>query len=137
MKSLDKKEQLRDYYTNPTHKYFLEGVDKKRIFSQVCDEWLEAYVQVVDHKVKAAYDVRGCAISTSSTEAVARIIDGMDYDDAVKLLKDFKIFLEDQEKNLPEAFGAFDFLTNQKSRIKCVLFPVNEFLEKLDESNNI
>ncbi len=141
---MDKKEQLRDYYTNATHKYYLEGASKQRAFSRVCDEWLEAYIQIVDHKVKASYDVNGCAITTSSSEAIARIIDGMDYDDAVKLLEDFKVYLEEQEVDnqeenkdakIPEEFAPYDFLEKQRSRVKCVLFPVKEFLKKLEQEN--
>lgn len=134
MNTSDNQDLLREYFTN--QKFNTLQNDQKKIerhFSNVCDEWFELQLEVKNNKTFPRYNVVGCAITTAAAEALARVIDDKEIKEAQKILSDFFAYVNNDNKKIVAALMPFSIVLKHKSRKKCVLFPLEIYMQQIDE----
>lgn len=119
--------QLYEYLNNPKQKGLNEKQKTKATFASVesCDDLFNIYIETEENKIKVArFDGNGCAISNSSIEAVLRLIEGLNFEDANNFIDSYEKFINGQTQEVHENLKLFKIVQTHKSRKKCALAPI-------------
>jgi len=142
MDSNDKREIILDNYSHPFHKSLqdIEGYIKINSNNESCIDNIDLYIKFDDNKISdIKFDGEACAISTASTSIMIKNMIGMDVNEALKYIKNFRSMLEEEpyeDTDFNEAI-VFDETYKQGNRKTCVTLPyvgiekvLNDYINK-------
>lgn len=136
-----KREIIIDNYQNPMNKELVEDNSYLKVnqASESCIDNLDFMMKIEDNIVKdIRFDGEACAISTSATSIMIRLLIGKSISDVKKILTNYKNMIEekDYDKDLIKELNIYDNISKQPNRIKCALLPmvaINKMLDQLDK----
>lgn len=129
MDSNIKREIILDNYQEPYNKGLVD--DKNYVLtntsSESCIDNLDFQMKIDNNKiVDIRFDGEACAISTSASSILIKMLIGMSVDDAKKLLMNYKNMIDEKEydKELLGELNVYDEIYKQPNRKNCALLPV-------------
>lgn len=130
-----RKSIILENYSNPVNKKTVDDKRYKRINmnSSSCIDNLDFMVLIEDNIIKDAYfDGEACAISTSASSIMMKLIIGKSIDDVLKIIENYENMIEEKpyDDSILEEALAFDEIHKQANRKKCALLPF-EGLKKI------
>ena len=136
-----KREIIIDNYQNPMNKELIEDGSYLKVnqASESCIDNLDFMMKIEDNIVKdIRFDGEACAISTSATSIMIRLLIGKSVDEVKNILINYKNMIEEKEydKNILKDLNIYDNISKQPNRIKCALLPmvaINKMLDQLYE----
>ena len=134
-----KREIIIDNYQNPMNKELIEDDSYLKVnqASESCIDNLDFMMKIEDNIVKdIRFDGEACAISTSATSIMIRLLIGKSIDEVINILTNYKNMIEekDYDKELLKDLNIYDNISKQPNRIKCALLPmvaINKMLDQL------
>jgi len=135
-----KREIIIDNYQNPMNKELIDDDSYLKVnqASESCIDNLDFMMKIEDNIVKdIRFDGEACAISTSATSIMIRLLIGKSVSEVKKILMNYKNMIEEKEydKDLLKDLNIYDNISKQANRIKCALLPmvaINKMLDQLD-----
>lgn len=139
-----RREIIMDNYNDPMNKGLIDDDSylKTRTSSESCIDDLSFMMKIENNIIEdIRFDGEACAISTSATSIMIRILIGKTVDEAKKILNNYKNMIEekDYDKNLLGELSVYDSISKQPNRKNCALLPnraINNMLEELNKKNN-
>lgn len=139
-----RREIIMDNYNDPMNKGLIDDDSylKTRTSSESCIDDLSFMMKIENNIIEdIRFDGEACAISTSATSIMIRILIGKTVDEAKKILNNYKNMIEekDYDKNLLGELAVYDSISKQPNRKNCALLPnraINNMLEELNKKNN-
>lgn len=130
-----RKSIILENYSNPVNKKTVDDKRYKRVNmnSSSCIDNLDFMVLIEDNIIKDAYfDGEACAISTSASSIMMKLIIGKSIDDVLKIIENYENMIEEKpyDDSILEEALAFDEIHKQANRKKCALLPY-EGLKKM------
>lgn len=130
-----RKSIILENYSNPVNKKTVDDKRYKRVNmnSSSCIDNLDFMVLIEDNIIKDAYfDGEACAISTSASSIMMKLIIGKSIDDVLKIIENYENMIEEKpyDDSILEEALAFDEIHKQANRKKCALLPF-EGLKKI------
>lgn len=130
-----RKSIILENYSNPVNKKTVDDKRYKRVNmnSSSCIDNLDFMVLIEDNIIKDAYfDGEACAISTSASSIMMKLIIGKSIDDVLKIIENYENMIEEKpyDDSILEEALAFDEIHKQTNRKKCALLPY-EGLKKI------
>lgn len=130
-----RKSIILENYSNPVNKKTVDDKRYKRVNmnSSSCIDNLDFMVLIEDNIIKDAYfDGEACAISTSASSIMMKLIIGRSIDDVLKIIENYENMIEEKpyDDSILEEALAFDEIHKQANRKKCALLPY-EGLKKI------
>ena len=130
-----RKSIILENYSNPVNKKTVDDKRYKRVNmnSSSCIDNLDFMVLIEDNIIKDAYfDGEACAISTSASSIMMKLIIGKSIDDVLKIIENYENMIEEKpyDDSILEEALAFDEIHKQANRKKCALMPY-EGLKKI------
>lgn len=136
-----KREIIMDNYQHPSH-HGLKGDDTylhKHMASESCIDDIHLQLKVENGMVVDGYfDGEACAISTSSTSIILKMVVGKTIDEANYIINEYTKMIDGKEydEELLEEANAFNSLFKQANRIKCGLIGVEGIQALIEESES-
>ena len=123
-----RKSIILENYSNPVNKKTVDDKRYKRVNmnSSSCIDNLDFMVLIEDNIIKDAYfDGEACAISTSASSIMMKLIIGKSIDDVLKIIENYENMIEEKpyDDSILEEALAFDEIHKQANRKKCALLP--------------
>ena len=137
-----KKMIMLEHYSNPLNKGLLddESYVKVNMNSETCIDNLDFMYKIEDNIIKdIKFDGEACAISTSSTSIMLKLLIGKTIDEALDIIKEYENMIDEKEYNedkLGEAIVYSDTY-KQPSRKKCALLSYESIKQYLLNVKNI
>ena len=139
-----RREIIMDNYNDPMNKGLIDDNSylKTRTSSESCIDDLSFMMKIENNIIEdIRFDGEACAISTSATSIMIRILIGKTVDEAKKILNNYKNMIEekDYDKNLLGELSVYDSISKQPNRKNCALLPnraINNMLKELNKKNN-
>lgn len=130
-----RKSIILENYSNPVNKKTVDDKRYKRVNmnSSSCIDNLDFMVLIEDNIIKDAYfDGEACAISTSASSIMMKLIIGKSIDDVLRIIENYENMIEEKpyDDSILEEALAFDEIHKQANRKKCALLPF-EGLKKI------
>lgn len=130
-----RKSIILENYSNPVNKKTVDDKRYKKVNmnSSSCIDNLDFMVLIEDNIIKDAYfDGEACAISTSASSIMMKLIIGKSIDDVLKIIENYENMIEEKpyDDSILEEALAFDEIHKQANRKKCALLPY-EGLKKI------
>ena len=142
MDSNDKREIILDNYSHPYHKSHedVEGYVKVNSNNESCIDNIDLYIKFEGNNISdIKFDGEACAISTASTSIMIKNMIGMNVNEALNYIKNFRHMLEEEpyeDTDFNEAI-VFDETYKQGNRKTCVTLPyvgiekvLNDYINK-------
>ena len=135
MDSNIKREIIVDNYQNPVNRKKIDD-DEFIIASTISDSCIDnitLYVKFKDDIILDIYfDGEACAITTSATSIMIKMLIGKTIDYATNLMNNYYNMIDEKEYNedLLGELNAYDGISKQPNRKKCAIFPF-ETLKKV------
>ena len=134
-----RREIILDNYNDPEYKGLIDDNSYLKINqnSESCIDNLDFIMKIEDNKIKdIRFDGEACAISTSATNIMIRLLIGKSIDEVRNILTNYKNMIEekDYDKNVLADLIVYDNISKQPNRVNCALLPmkaVNKLLEKI------
>lgn len=123
-----KKALIMEHYLNPIHKEKItdERYIKVNSNSETCIDNIDLYILFENDKIKDLYfDGEACAISTSATSIMIKLLIGKTISEVKELIKNYNNMIEEKEYNaeiLEEAI-CYDEIYKQQNRKDCATIP--------------
>ncbi len=135
-----KREIIIDNYQNPMNKELIDDDSYLKVnqASESCIDNLDFMMKIEDNIVKdIRFDGEACAISTSATSIMIRLLIGKSVSEVKNILMNYKNMIEekDYDKDLLKDLNIYDNISKQANRIKCAMLPmvaINKMLDQLD-----
>ena len=123
-----KREIILDNYQNPENKALIDDDSYLKVnqASESCIDNLDFMMKIENNTiVDIRYDGEACAISTSASSIMSRLLIGKSVDEAKKILINYKNMIEGKEydEGLLGELNVYDNINKQPNRIKCALLP--------------
>ena len=123
-----RREIIMDNYNDPMNKGLIDDNSylKTRTSSESCIDDLSFMMKIENNIIEdIRFDGEACAISTSATSIMIRILIGKTVDEAKKILNNYKNMIEekDYDKNLLGELAVYDSISKQPNRKNCALLP--------------
>jgi nitrogen fixation NifU-like protein len=138
-----KKEIIMENYLNPTNKDTVEDKSyiKVNSNSETCIDNIDLYIKFEDDKiVDLHFNGEACAISTSATSIMIKLLIGKTIEEVEKLIQNYSDMIEGKEHDedlLGEAC-CYDEIYKQQNRINCATLPwkgIKKAIEEYKKSN--
>lgn len=135
-----KRSIILDNYENPYNKGLINDKDYEVVNANndSCIDNFDLEIKLEDGLIKDMhFDGEGCAISTSSTSVLLKLIIGKTKEEALKIINEYENMINEKpydQSILGEAI-AYSDIYRQPSRKKCALLSyvnIKEYLEKND-----
>ena len=133
-----KKEIIMENYQNPVNRKTIN--DKKYLKfnanSETCIDNIDLYILFDKDIIKEIYfNGEACAISTSATSIMIKLLQNKTIDEAKELLKNYRNMLEHKEydEDLLGEACCYDEIYKQQNRIGCALIPWKALEKALDK----
>ena len=135
-----KREIIIDNYQNPMNKELIKDDSYLKVnqASESCIDNLDFMMKIEDNIVKdIRFDGEACAISTSATSIMIRLLIGKSVDEIINILNNYKNMIEekDYDKDLLKELNIYDNISKQPNRIKCAMLPMVAINKMLDQLN--
>ena len=123
-----KREIIIDNYQNPVHKMTISDKDFLNVSqrSDSCIDHVDLFVKFNGDIIEDLYfDGEACAITTSATSIMIKMLIGKTIDEALNLMDNYYKMIEEKEYD-QEVLGelcAYDEIYKQPNRKKCAIFP--------------
>ena len=123
-----KRDIIIDNYQNPMNKELIDDDSYLKVnqASESCIDNLDFMMKIENNTiVDIRYDGEACAISTSASSIMSRLLIGKSVDEAKKILINYKNMIEGKEydEKLLGELNVYDNINKQPNRIKCALLP--------------
>ena len=128
-----------DNYENPFNKGLTNNNDYVKINANndSCIDNFDLELKLVDGIIKDIhFDGEGCAISTSSTSVLLKLVIGKTKEEALKIINEYENMINEKEydESVLDEANAYSEIYKQPSRKKCALLSyvnLKEYLERL------
>lgn len=135
-----RKSIILENYSNPVNKKTVDDKRYKRVNmnSSSCIDNLDFMVLIEDNIIKDAYfDGEACAISTSASSIMMKLIIGKSIDDVLKIIENYENMIEERpyDKDLLKEANCYDEIYKQPNRKKCALLPFYGMKKILHDEN--
>ena len=135
-----RREVILDNYNDPEYKGLVNDNSYLKVNqnSVSCIDDLDFMVKIENNKIiDIRFDGEACAISTSASSIMSRLLIGKSVDEAKKILINYKNMIEGKEydEGLLGELNVYDNINKQPNRIKCALLPeeaINKMLGGLE-----
>ena len=135
-----RREIILENYQNPDNRGLIDDDSylKVNTNSESCIDNLDFMMKIDDGTIKdIKFDGEACAISTSASSIMSRLLIGKSVDEAKKILINYKNMIEGKEydEGLLGELNVYDNINKQPNRIKCALLPeeaINKMLGGLE-----
>lgn len=139
-----RREIIMDNYNDPMNKGLIDDNSylKTRTSSESCIDDLSFMMKIENNIIKdIRFDGEACAISTSATSIMIRMLIGKTVDEAKKILNNYKNMIEekDYDAELLGELAVYDSISKQPNRKNCALLPnraINSMFEELNKKTN-
>ncbi|MBP3841507.1 MAG: SUF system NifU family Fe-S cluster assembly protein [Bacilli bacterium] len=136
-----RREIILDNYQNPINRGLTNDVHyiKENTNNESCIDNLDIEIKVVDGILEdIRFDGEACAISTSATSIMIKMLLGKSVNEARKILQNYDNMIEEKEydKDILGELVVYDEIYKQPNRKKCALLPrdaIVKMLNRLDE----
>ena len=121
-----KKEIIMEHYTNPLNRGIVTDKSylKVNTNSESCIDNIDLYLKIEDDVIKDIhFEGEACAISTSATSIMIKLLIGKTVEEAEELMKNYNNMIEEKEykEDLLEQANAYNDISKQPNRKKCAL----------------
>ena len=135
-----RREIILENYQNPDNKGLIDdaGYLKFNTNSESCIDNLDFMMKIEDGIVRdIRFDGEACAISTSASSIMTKILIGKTIDEVKNILINYKNMIEekDYDRDILGELNVYDQICKQPNRKNCALLPmvsVEKILKKLD-----
>lgn len=140
-----KKEIIMENYLNPLNRGVItdEKYIKVNLNSETCIDNIDLYVLFEDDKIKDVhFEGEACAISTSATSIMIKLLIGKTVDEVKNLITNYYNMIDEKEYN-PEALeeaNCYDEIYKQQNRKNCATIPwraLEKALAKYEENKKM
>ena len=137
-----KREIIMENYQNPTNRSQIKD-DKYMVVkskSETCIDDIDLYILIEDDIIKDIhFDGEACAISTSTTSIMIKLLINKSIDDALKIANNYENMINEEEydENLLNEAIVFSDIYKQPNRKKCALLPYNALKKYLLNKKNV
>lgn len=119
---------IMEHYMNPINKETVtdDKYIKINYSSETCIDNIDLYVLFDDDKIKdVKFDGEACAISTSATSIMIKLLIGKTIPEVKELIKNYNNMIEEKEYNsdLLEEANCYNEIYKQQNRITCATLP--------------
>ena len=123
-----KKELIMEHYTNPLNRGTIDDPKyiKTRSKAETCIDDITLFVLIEDDIIKDIhFDGEACAISTSATSIMTKLLKGKKEKEVKELIKEYYEMIEGHEHNedLLEEACCYDEIYKQENRKGCATIP--------------
>jgi nitrogen fixation NifU-like protein len=136
-----KKALIMEHYQNPINRNTIE--DKKYVKvnsnSETCIDDINLYILFEDDKIKDLhFDGEACAISTSATSIMIKLLIGKTISEVEELMKNYYNMIEEKEYNedILEEACCYDEIYKQQNRKGCATIPWKGIEKAIQEYKN-
>lgn len=125
-------------YQNPMNKGLIDDDSyiKVNTNNESCIDEIDLMVKIKDGKIiDARFDGEACAICTSSTSIMIKMLIGKTLEEAIKIYKNFNKMINEEEydEEILEEANVYNDIYKQPNRKKCVLLPWWGFEKVINE----
>lgn len=133
-----KKELIMEHYTNPLNRGIIDDPRYIKVKSkaETCIDDIDLYVLIEDDIIKDIhFEGEACAISTSATSIMIKLLLGKTIEEAEELMKNYNNMIEEKDYNsdILEEANVYEDIHNQKNRIGCATIPWRGLAKALEE----
>lgn len=131
-----------DNYENPFNKGLIDdpSFDKVNANNESCIDNIDLEIKIEDGIIKEMhFDGEACAISTSATSIMLKLLIGKTIDEALNIIYEYENMIDEKEYNedvLEEAI-VYNDIYKQPSRKKCALLPYEAIKEYLSSKKKV
>ena len=136
-----KKALIMEHYQNPINRNTIE--DKKYVKinsnSETCIDDINLYILFEDDNIKDLhFDGEACAISTSATSIMIKLLIGKTISEVEELMKNYYNMIEEKEYNedILEEACCYDEIYKQQNRKGCATIPWKGIEKAIQEYKN-
>lgn len=131
-----------DNYENPYNKGLVEDNSyyKLNVNNESCIDNLDLQIKIDKDIIKdIRFDGEACAISTSATSIMIRLLEGKTIDEALEIINNYENMINENEynKDILDEANVYDEIYKQPNRKKCALLPYKGIKEYLMSLKNI
>jgi len=131
-----------DNYENPYNKGLINNneYDKVNANNESCIDNIDLEIKIEDNKIKDMhFDGEACAISTSATSIMLKLLIGRTIEEALKIINEYENMIDEKEynENILEEAIVYNDIYKQPSRKKCALLPYGAIKKYLLNVKNI
>lgn len=136
-----RREIMLDNYQNPMNRGLVEDSNyiRENTNNESCIDNIDMQMKVVEGVIEdIRFDGEACAISTSATSIIIRMLIGKNVNEARNILQNYKNMIDEKpyDQELLQELNVYSEIYLQPNRIKCALLPyqaVCKMLNRLDE----
>ena len=140
-----KKEIIMENYLNPLNRGVItdEKYIKVNLNSETCIDNIDLYVLFEDDKIKDVhFEGEACAISTSATSIMIKLLIGKTVDEVKNLITNYYNMMDEKEYNpeVLEEANCYDEIYKQQNRKNCATIPwraLEKALAKYEENKKM
>lgn len=140
-----KKEIIMENYLNPLNRGIItdEKYIKVNSNSETCIDNIDLYVLFEDDKIKDVhFEGEACAISTSATSIMIKLLIGKTIDEVKNLITNYYNMIDEKEYNpeVLEEANCYDEIYKQRNRKNCATIPwraLEKALAKYEENKKM
>ena len=137
-----RRELIMEHYNNPINRKTIndDSYIKVNSSSETCIDDIDLYVLIKNNIIEdICFDGEACAISTSATSIMIKLIKGKSIDEVKKLMDDYNNMIEtgEEKEELEEAL-AYSNIYKQQNRKGCATIPwlgIKKAIEKYEKEN--
>lgn len=136
-----RKEIIMEHYLNPINKSPVEDPKyiKVNSNSETCIDNIDIYLLIEEDKIKDIhFDGEACAISTSATSIMIKLLVGKTIKEVKEIIKNYYNMIYEKEYNeeLLEEACCYEDIYKQQNRIGCATIPWKGIEKALEEYEN-
>lgn len=126
-----------DNYENPFNKGLVDndGYVKINVNNESCIDNIDMQIKVNNNVIEdIRFDGEACAISTSATSIMIKLLIGKGIKDALNIINNYESMINESEynKDILEEANVYNEIYKQPNRKKCALLPYNGIKEYLE-----
>jgi len=136
-----KKEIIMENYQNPVNRNTITDSNYITIKSksETCIDDIDLYILLEDNKIKDIhFDGEACAISTSATSIMIKLLLGKTIPEARQIMKNYYNMIEEKEydPNILGEANCYEDIHKQQNRIGCATIPWHGIEKALNKYEN-
>ena len=136
-----RREVILDNYNDPEYKGLVDDNSYLKVNqnSVSCIDDLDFMVKIENNKIiDIRFDGEACAISTSASNIMSRLLIGKSIDEVKNILINYKNMIEEKsyDEKVLEDLIVYDNISKQPNRINCALLPMKAVDKILGEVEN-
>ena len=133
---------IMEHYMNPIHRGIIKDKTYKKVNanSETCIDNIDIFILFEKDKIKDIYfDGEACAISTSATSIMIKLLIGKTIEEAKEIMQEYNRMIQAKEYNtsLLQEANCYNEIYMQENRIGCATIPwkgLEKALKEYEES---